>query len=240
MAATQQQQWSPEQYAKNARFVSDLGMPVVTLLAPRAGERILDVGCGDGPLTKKLVEFGCEVVGVDASPAMVEAAKALGLDARVIDGQSLQFAGEFDAVFSNAALHWMKQADAVIAGVWRALKSGGRFVAECGGDGNNATVLRALAAALQERGLDFRTLSPWYFPSVEEYRHKLEAHGFVVHSITLIPRPTPLPGNLVAWLETFAQSFVGPLPTAERAVFLADVEDRCRSILCDKIGRAHV
>ena len=117
MATTVQQNWSPEQYAKNARFVSDLGMPVVTLLAPRAGERILDVGCGDGPLTKKLVEFGCEVVGVDASPAMVEAAKALGLDARVIDGQSLQFAGEFDAVFSNAALHWMKQADAVIAGV---------------------------------------------------------------------------------------------------------------------------
>ena len=237
MAATERQQWSPEQYAKNARFVSDLGMPVVALLAPRTGERILDVGCGDGPLTKKLVEIGCDVVGVDASPAMVEAAKALGLDARVIDGQSLQFEGEFDAVFSNAALHWMKQADAVIAGVWRALKSGGRFVAECGGDGNNATVLRALEAALQERGLDFRTLSPWYFPSVEEYRHKLEAHGFVVHSIALIPRPTPLPGNLVAWLETFAQSFVGPLPIAERAVFLADVEDRCRSALCDTEGK---
>ena len=86
MATTESQQWSPEQYAKNARFVSDLGMPVVTLLAPRAGERILDVGCGDGPLTKKLVELGCEVVGVDASPAMIEAAKAMGLDARVMDG----------------------------------------------------------------------------------------------------------------------------------------------------------
>ena len=144
MATTEHQQWNPEQYEKNARFVSDLGMPVVTLLEPRAGERILDVGCGDGPLTKKLVEMGCEVVAVDASPAMIEAAKALGLDARVMDGQALQFAREFDAVFSNAALHWMKQPEAVINGVWQALKPGGRFVAEFGGDGNTATVLRAL------------------------------------------------------------------------------------------------
>jgi len=237
MAATEQQRWSPEQYAKNARFVSDLGMPVVTLLAPRAGERILDVGCGDGPLTKKLVEMGCEVVGVDASPAMVEAAQALGLDARVMDGQALHFAHEFDAVFSNAALHWMKQADAVITGVWRALKPGGRFVAEFGGDGNNATVIRALEAVLQQHGLDFRTLSPWYFPPVEEYRGKLEAQGFVVNTIALIPRPTPLPGSLVAWLETFAQSFVAPLPVGERAGFLAEVENRCRPTLCDTDGK---
>jgi trans-aconitate methyltransferase len=236
MAVTEQQQWSPEQYAKNARFVSDLGMPVVTLLAPRAGERILDVGCGDGPLTKKLVELGCEVVGVDASPAMVEAAKAMGLDARVMDGQALQFTQEFDAVFSNAALHWMKQADAVIAGVWQALKPGGRFVAELGGDGNTATVLRVLIAVLQQRGLDFQTLSPWYFPSVEEYQSKLEARGFVVNTIALIPRPTPLPGSLVAWLETFAQSFLVPLPPAERDVFLKEIEDRCRPTLCNVEG----
>lgn len=236
MATTEQQQWSPKQYAKNARFVSDLGMPVVALLAPCAGERILDVGCGDGPLTKKLVEVGCEVVGVDASPTMVEAAKAIGLDARVMNGQTLQFEGEFDAVFSNAALHWMKQADAVIAGVWRALKPGGRFVGEFGGDGNTATVLRALEAVLQQRCLDFCTLSPWYFPSTEEYRNKLEAQGFVVNSIALIPRPTPLPGSLIAWLETFAQSFVGPVPIAERAGFLAQVEDLCRSTLCNADG----
>lgn len=237
MAATENQQWSPEQYAKNARFVSDLGMPVVSLLDPHAGERILDVGCGDGPLTKKLVELGCEVVGVDASPAMVEAAKALGLDVHVMDGQALRFTNEFDAVFSNAALHWMKQADAVIAGVWRALKPSGRFVGECGGDGNTATVLRALTAALQQRGLDFHSLSPWYFPSLEEYRGKLEAQGFAVNSIALIPRPTPLPGSLVAWLETFAQSFLAPLPVGERPRFLAEVEDGCRSALCDAEGK---
>jgi trans-aconitate methyltransferase len=151
MTVTAHQTWSPEQYAQQARFVSDLGMPVVELLAPRAGERILDLGCGDGSLTKKLVEMGCQVVGVDASHAMVAAAQALGLDARVMDGQSLPFAQEFDAVFSNAALHWMPRADVVIAGVWQSLKPGGRFVGECGGSGNTATVVHALAHALHRR-----------------------------------------------------------------------------------------
>ena len=199
MAVTVHQTWSPEQYAQQARFVSDLGMPVVELLAPRAGERILDLGCGDGSLTKKLVEMGCQVVGVDASPAMVAAAQALGLDARVMDGQSLPFEQEFDAVFSNAALHWMPQVDIVIAGVWRSLKPGGRFVGECGGAGNTATVVHALARALHRRSINADAVNPWYFPTVEEYRHKLEAQGFVVSTIALIPRPTPLPGDIVGW-----------------------------------------
>jgi 2-polyprenyl-3-methyl-5-hydroxy-6-metoxy-1,4-benzoquinol methylase len=103
------QAWNSQQYSEHARFVSDLGMPVVALLAPLRGERILDLGCGDGPLTKQLLDLGCKVVGVDASSEMIDAAKALGLDARVMDGQTLQFDGEFDAVFSNVALHWMKQ-----------------------------------------------------------------------------------------------------------------------------------
>src|SRR3954447_18573263 len=127
------QSWDPVRYAEHARFVSDLGMPVVDLLAPRPGERILDLGCGDGVLTEKLVAMGCQVVGADSSVELIKAAKARGLDARVMDGQRLTFANEFDAVFSNAALHWMKRADEVIAGVWRALKPCGRFVAECGG-----------------------------------------------------------------------------------------------------------
>lgn len=237
MTTAPSQQWSPEQYAKNARFVSDLGMPVVTLLAPHAGERILDVGCGDGPLTKKLVDVGCEVVGIDASPAMIEAAKALGLNAYVMDGQALNFNSEFDAVFSNAALHWMKHAEVVVDGVWRALKPGGRFVGEFGGDGNTATVLRALDVSLRKRGFDLHALSPWYFPTVEDYRGKLEARGFTVNSIALIPRPTPQPGSLVAWLETFAQSFIAPVPIAERVDFLAEIEDQCRSTLCDAEGK---
>lgn len=234
---TAQHTWSPEQYAQQARFVSDLGMPVVELLAPHAGEHILDLGCGDGSLTRKLVALGCQVVGVDASPAMVAAAQALGLDARVMDGQSLPFAQEFDAVFSNAALHWMSQPDVVIAGVWRALKPGGRFVGECGGAGNTATVVQALARALRQRGIDAEAVNPWYFPTAEEYRHRLAARGFVVSTIALIPRPTPLPGDLTGWLEMFAQSFMAPIPVPERTAFLAEVTELCRPMLCDAHGR---
>ncbi len=142
---TEGQHWEAQRYARNARFVADLGQPVVELLAPLPGERILDLGCGDGPLTRKLVELGCSVVGVDAGPDMIRAAREMGLDAHVVDGHELAFAREFDAVFSNAALHWMKRdPQAVIAGVARALRPGGRFVGEMGGHGNVAAIVTAL------------------------------------------------------------------------------------------------
>ena len=214
---TQTQSWDPERYARNARFVAELGAPLVALLAPRAGEQILDLGCGDGALSIELMAAGATVVGVDAGADMVAAAKALGVDAHVGDGQALTFDNAFDAVFSNAALHWMRDADAVVAGVKRALKPGGRFVAEFGGAGNVATVMGALVAALERRGIDGRARSPWYFPTPEAYREKLEAHGFTVASIALIPRPTPLPGDIRDWLETFCESFLGGVPAAERA-----------------------
>jgi trans-aconitate methyltransferase len=236
MAITANQHWNPEQYAKHARFVSDLGMPVVELLAPRVGERILDLGCGDGALTKKLVELGGQVVGVDANSNMIAAAQARGVEAHVMEGQSLHFGLGFDAVFSNAALHWMQPLDAVIAGVWRALKPGGRFVGECGGNGNTATVIHALDSALRRRGINIQTVNPWYFPTVDAYRNILEAQGFSVSTIALMSRPTPLPGPLEDWLEIFAQSFMAPLPSAERAVFLAEVAALCRPTLCDAGG----
>ena len=236
MVITADQHWNPEQYAKNARFVSDLGMPVVELLAPRAGERILDLGCGDGALTQKLAELGCQVIGVDANPDMIAAAQARGVEARLMAGQSLHFEREFDAVFSNAALHWMPPLGAVIAGVWRALKPGGRFVGECGGDGNTATVIHALDSALRRRGIDSHTVNPWHFPTVNAYRNILEAQGFSVSTIALLPRPTPLPGHLADWLEIFTQSFMAPVPSAERAAFLADVASLCCPTLCDAGG----
>lgn len=237
MAAADKQSWNPEQYAENARFVADLGMPVVELLAPRPGERILDLGCGDGVLTKKLAGFGCEVVGVDGSSEMIEAAGKLGLDARVMDGHELTFENEFDAVFSNAALHWMKQPDRVIAGVWSALKPGGRFVAECGGKGNVQTIVAALEAALTKRGIDPAPFNPWYFAADEEYRALLERQGFRVDSIALIPRPTLLPGDVAGWLETFAKSFTAALPASEQAGYLEEVADVCRGRLCDTEGK---
>ena len=231
------QTWDPSRYARNARFVAELGQPVIELLAPQPGERVLDLGCGDGVLTEKLVALGCVVVGVDGSRQQVEAARARGLEAHVMDGEALSFVDEFDAVFSNAALHWMKRPEAVVAGVWRALRPGGRFVAEFGGHGCVAQIVTALSVALARRGIDAAAVNPWYFPTVEEYRARLGAAGFRVDSIALIPRPTPLPGDIVGWLDTFAESLTKSLPAAARPAFLDEVRDALRPALCDGAGQ---
>jgi len=155
-----------------------------------------------------------------------------------LEGERLTFDGAgFDAVFSNAALHWMKRADDVIGGVWRALRPGGRFVAECGGHRCVATIVRALEQALARRGIDAAPVNPWYFPTVEDYASRLEARGFAVRTIALFPRPTPLPGNVTGWLETFAESFASALPAAERRPFLEEVQELLRPDLCDAEGR---
>jgi trans-aconitate methyltransferase len=225
------QHWDPETYAKNARFVQDLAGPVVALLAPEAGERILDLGCGGGVLTKKLADLGCSVVGVDASDAQIGAARALGLDARVRSGTELSFGPEVDAVFSNAALHWIRPPDRVIAGVHRALRPGGRFVGEFGGHGCVETIHRALVDLLNARGYDGAATSPWYFPTVEAYRAELVTAGFTVESIALIPRPTPLPGDISGWLDTFSESFTRVLPEPERKPYLEEVRARIEPAL---------
>lgn len=236
MAEQHTSQWDPQQYATHVRFVSDLGMPLVALLAPQPGERILDLGCGDGALTRKLADLGCDIVGVDSSPEMISAAQTLGLDARVLSGHALAFVQEFDAVFSNAALHWMQQPEAVIAGVWNALKSGGRFVGEFGGAGNIATVVAALEAALAVRGIAAESLNPWFLPSAEDYRSRLEQQGFVVNTMTLFSRPTPLQGDITAWLSIFAARFIAAVPVTARDDFVQEVRERCRPTLCDASG----
>jgi trans-aconitate methyltransferase len=230
------QTWDPERYARNARFVSDLAAAVVELLAPEPGEHILDLGCGDGVLTAKLAAMGCSVVGVDGSSAQIEAARKLGLDARVMDGEKLAFSCEFDAVFSNAALHWMRNPQAVISGVWRALRPKGRFVAEFGGHGCVAKIKKALVGALNRRGLDGEAAVPWYFPTAEEYSALLHRAGFSIGYIALIPRPTPLPGDVTGWLETFGESFIACLPPADRSAYIAEVREALRPELVDSKG----
>jgi trans-aconitate methyltransferase len=233
------QEWKPSRYAENARFVSDLGQPVLDLLNPQPGERVLDLGCGDGALTEKIVSLGASVVGVDASEAMVSATRARGLDARVMDAHSLTFRSEFDAVFSNAAMHWMKRdPDAVIAGVYQSLKPSGRFAAEMGGHGCVAAISVALCATLEEFGVrNPASQIPWYFPTVDEYRKRLERAGFRVEYIALIPRPTPLPTGMRGWLETFALPFSKSLAEERRREFLDAVTERLRPSLCDGTGK---
>ncbi|MCX8230679.1 MAG: methyltransferase domain-containing protein [Alphaproteobacteria bacterium] len=226
------QDWDSNVYATNARFVADLAGAVVCLLAPQPGERILDLGCGDGALTKNIAEAGADVLGVDASEDLVRATRELGLTGDVVNGHHLEFAQEFDAVFSNAALHWMRDPEAVIDGVKRAMKPGGRFVAEFGGAGNVAKIIAAIDEELSERGKPGLKGHPWYFPTPDTYRALLEQRGFRVDQIGLIDRPTRLPGDVGGWLDTFADSFLRVLDPADRGAardaIVARLHDRIR------------
>jgi trans-aconitate methyltransferase len=227
------QEWDPKTYARNGRFVSDLGAGVFALLAPKRGEHILDLGCGDGALTERLALSGCRVIAIDSSAQQIGAARARGLDARRARAETLPFQGEFDAVFSNAVLHWIPDAAAVIASVHRALKPGGRFVAEFGGAGCVQTVRLALIDAANRRGLDGAALDPWFFPTDTAYGALLEAHGFTVRTIALFPRPTPLPGDIADWLGTFAQPFLKAVPESDRAAFVQEVRSAVEPMLFD-------
>jgi trans-aconitate methyltransferase len=230
------QAWDATAYAKTGRFVADLGGPVVELLAPQAGEAILDLGCGDGALTEKIAAAGAVVTGIDASHAMVVAARARGLNVVEGSGEALGFEAVFDAVFSNAALHWMPNAEAVIAGVRRALKPGARFVAEMGGHGNIAAIRAGLQAVLRTRGIDAEAVAASFYPSPGHYRRLLEAGGFAVRSIELIPRPTPLPAGMEGWLNTFRNGVLDLLPEEERAKAVAETVALLRPMLCDGDG----
>jgi SAM-dependent methyltransferase len=210
--------WQPTDYAKNAAFVPALGAPVLALLDPKPGERILDLGCGDGVLTVKIVEAGAEVVGVDASDSMIASTREKGLDAHVADGQALAFESEFDAVFSNAALHWMLDRAAVARGVFHALKPGGRFVGEMGGHGNVAKLRAGLRQELVARGYPVPAEDPQWYPTIEDFSASYAAAGFVDIEAQLIPRPTELPAGVAGWLKTFRAGFMdhAAVPDAEQ------------------------
>jgi trans-aconitate methyltransferase len=226
--------WTSDAYRTNAAYVPALGAAVFELLNPLPGERILDVGCGEGSLTEKIVAAGADVVGIDVSEEMVAAARARGLDARLIDAERLPFEREFDAVFSNAALHWVRDHDAMLAGVHRALKSGMRFVAEFGGHGTIAAIQVAIRSVLTNHGWD--TNIHRYYATPAEYSARLNTHGFVVQEISLIPRPTPLPTGIRGWLETFERATLDRIPQLQRELFTQEVEDLLRQEVCDSDG----
>ena len=200
------QGWNPKRYAANAGYVSELGKPVLDLLEPKFGERILDLGCGDGALSLELARLDCAVVGIDSSEEMVAAARSLGVDAYQMDGAALEFAGEFDAVFSNATLHWIDTPDAVIDGVWRAFRR------------------------------DLKQACPWFFPTPEDYTALLENAGFIVRTIELFARPTRLPGDVRGWLETFAQLYTDLVPESERENLISEIVEDLRDRISDAEG----
>lgn len=231
------QTWNATQYALNGRFVADLARGVIDLLDAKPGERILDLGCGDGALTAQIAATGANVTGVDSSPNMLAAAQARNLDARLVNCEALAFSHEFDAAFSNAALHWMRNQDEVLAGVHRALKPGGRFVAEMGGHGNIAAIQVALFAVFAEHGIDAEQGGQNYFPTPASYRSRLQRHRFNVEYIELIPRPTALPeSGMLGWLETFRGGLFDQLPESTRELALNQTVRLLQTALCDDLG----
>ncbi|MGH7866566.1 MAG: class I SAM-dependent methyltransferase [Candidatus Dormibacteraceae bacterium] len=237
--------WDPKLYDAKLSFVWQKGADLLKLLDAKPGERILDLGCGTGQLTALIAASGATVTGVDSSPEMVQQARANfpELTLLVGDAVDLNFSQPFDAIFSNAALHWIKEAERAADGMARCVRSGGRLVAEFGGKGNVQHLLEAFYKGREALGLSCEeNLSPWYFPNIPEYAAILESHGFEVSFATLFDRPTPLDDRewgLRHWIRMFAQNFYADLPPERHEAFFAKVEELARSDLFQN-GQWHV
>ncbi len=226
--------WDADLYDDKHSFVWKHGASLIELLEPRAGERVLDLGCGTGHLSARIAEAGARVVGIDFSAEMIAEARRQfpGIRFEVADARDFAFDEPFDAVFSNAALHWVKPPERAVACVRRALRAGGRLVAELGGRGNVAVIAAALDAASRAFGLGAWE-HPWYFPSVGEYAAMLERDGLEVTHAVLFDRPTPLEGEdgLRNWAWMFARDLVDRVPPDDREAFFGRVDDLARASL---------
>lgn len=229
--------WDAADYARVGSFVAELGQAALDLLDPQPGERILDVGCGDGTLTKKIAARGATVTGIDSSLDMIRAAHSNGVDALVVDAADMSFSREFDAAFSNAALHWMRDKEAVASGVFRALKGGGRFAGEMGGEGNIAKLREALDEELIIRGYAPPAAAINWYPSPEDFARVYEDAGFREVDARLIERPTPIEHGIAQWVTTFRRGWLdrAGVPEAERAEIGAAVAGRFGSDIADYV-----
>jgi SAM-dependent methyltransferase len=230
------QTWDTQAYEKNGAFVHGLAGCVVEWLGAQPGERILDLGCGDGQLTQRLAATGAHLQGVDASPDMAAAARARGVAVDEAKAEALPYGdGIFDAVFSNAALHWVRGQDAMLAEVHRVLRPSGRFVAEMGGHGNVAAILVALTAVLARYGHGDLENDVNYYPTPDAYTKRLERAGFRVERIELIPRPTLLSeGGMAEWLRTFRRGVLDNLPEELRETVIAETTALLAPVLRDE------
>jgi SAM-dependent methyltransferase len=229
--------WDAADYARVGGFVAELGGAALDLLDPQPGERILDVGCGEGTLTRKMIERGATVLGIDNSPEMIAAARANGVDALLLAAEDMQFFAEFDAAFSNATLHWVLHKDQAARAIFRALKAGGRFAGEMGGEGNLAKLREALDEELIIRGyLPPVEASNWY-ASPEEFAAVYDAAGFREIDARLIERPTAVKHGIAAWVTTFRKGWLdrAGVPEEERASLAAAVADRLGSNVADYV-----
>ena len=232
------QTWDPQAYERNGAFVHALAGGVLEWLNAQPGEYILDLGCGDGQLTKRLRDSGAHVLGVDASPEMVAAARERGIEAEQAKAELLPFRdATFDAVFSNAALHWVRGQDAMIGQVQRVLKPDGRFVAEMGGHGNVAAIHVAFMAVLDRHGFGDREEGVNYYPAAESYAARLKRHGFKVEQMAIIPRPTKLAeGGMEGWLRTFRRGVLDGLPEDAREAVVRETVELLAPALRDEAG----
>jgi len=217
--------------------VPALGQAALELLDPQPGEAILDVGCGDGVLTQQILERGASVVGIDNSLSMVGAARARGLDARLMDAAQLKFGEAFDAVFSNATLHWVLDKERAARAIWFALKAGGRFAGEMGGEGNLSVLRQALDDELVARGFGPPTFAANWYPSVDEFVTLYEAAGFRDIDARLIERPTALEHGVAAWVLTFRAGWLdrAGVPHDERQAIADAVAARVGTEIADYV-----
>ena len=236
-SAVSTSKWNAADYARVGAFVAELGGPALELLDPQPGEHILDVGCGEGSLTKKIVERGATVLGIDNSTEMVEAANAKGIDAVVMDAAEMRFQAEFDAAFSNASLHWVLDNERVAGAIYTALHSGGRFAGEMGGDGNLVRLREALDTELVIRGYVPPLESSNWYPTTEEFAAVYAVAGFEHIDARLIERPTPLAHGVASWVTTFRRGWLdrAGVPAEEWAGIGSAVADRVGSNVADYV-----